>query len=138
MGVKFSTRNLGELRTEITHTPSGTVIETDAPTDNRGKGSRFSPTDLASASLASCMLTTMEIVMQKDGVDLHLTGARAAVEKIMSTEGPRRIERIVVALDMPPGVDPAHRPRLERIAHTCPVALSLNPNIQLDVTFNWA
>ena len=36
----------GHLRCKATHNQSGTSIETDAPTDNRGKGERFSPTDI--------------------------------------------------------------------------------------------
>ena len=51
----------GELRTVATHLQSGTIIETDAPTDNQGKGERFSPTDLTATSLAACMVTTMGV-----------------------------------------------------------------------------
>ena len=51
----------GDLRTELTHLQSGTVIENDAPTDNQGKGERFSPTDMLATSLGSCMITTMVI-----------------------------------------------------------------------------
>ena len=36
----------GSLRTEATHLRSGNTIITDAPTDNKGKGEAFSPTDL--------------------------------------------------------------------------------------------
>ncbi|MFN5324060.1 MAG: OsmC family protein, partial [Bacteroidota bacterium] len=49
----------GELRTRALHKPSGTEIVTDAPVDNKGRGASFSPTDLASTSLASCMMTIM-------------------------------------------------------------------------------
>ncbi len=41
----------GALRTEAKHLQSNTIIETDAPTDNQGKGERFSPTDLLATSL---------------------------------------------------------------------------------------
>lgn len=47
----------GSLRTEAIHLDSKNVILTDAPKDNQGKGEAFSPTDLMSTSLASCMLT---------------------------------------------------------------------------------
>ena len=99
MPVTFTTTYLGDLRTQITHGPSGTVIETDAPVDNHGKGERFSPTDLVTASLGSCMLTIMGIVAKRDGIDI--SGTSVAVEKHMTTELPRRIAKIVVAFTMP-------------------------------------
>ena len=37
---------IGDLRCEAEHLQSGTVMMTDAPTDNHGKGEKFSPTDL--------------------------------------------------------------------------------------------
>lgn len=136
MAVTFTTTYLGDLRTQITHGPSGTVIETDAPVDNHGKGERFSPTDLVAASLGSCMLTIMGIVAKRDGIDI--SGTAVAVEKHMTTELPRRIAKIVVAFTMPATVASEHRAKLERAAHTCPVALSLHPEIQQVVTFAWA
>ena len=135
MPVSFTTTYLGDLRTQITHGPSGTVIETDAPADNHGKGERFSPTDLITASLGSCMLTIMGIVAKRDGIDI--SGTSVAVEKHMTTELPRRIAKIVVAFAMPGSVVVDHRSKLERAAHTCPVALSLHPEIQQVVTFAW-
>lgn len=44
--VKMSAIYQGEKHCELTHTPSGSKIETDAPVDNNGRGERFSPTDL--------------------------------------------------------------------------------------------
>ncbi|HUM51614.1 MAG TPA: OsmC family peroxiredoxin, partial [Chitinophagales bacterium] len=52
---------LGELRTEMTHLQSGTVIFTDAPKDNHGKGEAFSPTDLVASALGSCMISIVGI-----------------------------------------------------------------------------
>ena len=135
MPVTFTTTYLGDLRTQITHGPSGTVIETDAPVDNHGKGERFSPTDLVTASLGSCMLTIMGIVAKRDGIDI--SGTSVAVEKHMTTELPRRIAKIVVAFTMSATVASENRAKLERAAHTCPVALSLHPEIEQVVTFTW-
>ena len=52
---------------------SGTVIETDAPTDNRGKGERFSPTDTVCVGLATCIITTMGIKANDMEIDLSDT-----------------------------------------------------------------
>lgn len=63
----------GQLRCECTHLQSGTVIETDAPTDNRGKGERFSPTDTVCVALATCIITTMGIKAQDMNIELANT-----------------------------------------------------------------
>jgi putative redox protein len=80
------------LRTELTHLQSGTVIENDAPTDNQGKGERFSPTDMLATSYGSCMITTMAI----RGADMHLNfdGTKVEITKIMSNDAPRRVSGI--------------------------------------------
>lgn len=135
MAVSFTTTYLGDLRTRVVHGPSGTVIETDAPVDNHGKGERFSPSDLVASSLGSCMLTIMGIVAKRDGI--RIEGTTAAVEKHMTAELPRRIAKIVVNFTMAAGIDPAQHAKLEKAAHTCPVALSLHPEIQQVVSFTW-
>ena len=84
MTVTFTTTYLGDLRTRMVHGPSGTVVETDAPVDNHGKGERFSPTDLVASALGSCMLTIMGIVAKRDGIVMN--GTVVAVEKHMTSE----------------------------------------------------
>ena len=135
MAVSFTTTYLGDLRTRMVHGPSGSVIETDAPVDNHGKGERFSPTDLVASALGSCMLTIMGIVAKRDGI--RLEGTAVEVEKHMTAELPRRIAKIVVRFTMAAGIDPAQRTKLEKAAHTCPVTLSLHPDIQQVVGFTW-
>ena len=130
--------DIGDLRTECTHLQSGTLINTDAPTDNQGKGQAFSPTDLVANALGTCIITTMAIFARRDGIDLK--GSEMSVTKVMSTEGPRRIVRIEVDLVLRTAEalpDDATRARLERIAHTCPVAISLHPDLVQDVKIRW-
>lgn len=127
----------GDLRTELTHLQSGTVIETDAPTDNHGKGERFSPTDLMATSYASCMITTMAI--KAADMNLNFDGTSINVTKIMSTDAPRRIAGIVTELNFTEKFTPSNeqKEQLIRIARNCPVEKSLHPDVQLTVTFNW-
>ncbi|HEV7348494.1 OsmC family protein [Telluribacter sp.] len=133
----IKTEYLGELRTEATHVQSGTAIITDAPTDNQGRGEAFSPTDLVAASLGSCMITIMGIAARRDGIDLK--GSDMEITKGMSADAPRRIVRIEVKLGMLTDreLTAEERARLERAAHTCPVALSLHPDITQAITFAW-
>ena len=123
----------GHLRTEATHSASGTVIQTDAPVDNHGRGEAFSPTDLVGTALGTCILTTMAIVAERHQVDL--VGASVKMEKIMTSEPPRRIAQLNVELHLPAALSARDRALLERTAHTCPVALSLNPEIRQEVRF---
>lgn len=125
----------GELRTGSVHLQSGKTIITDAPTDNNGKGEAFSPTDLLATSLGCCMLTIMGIVAKRH--ELQIEQARVDITKIMASN-PRRVSAIKVEFHMPPGTfTDKDRLLLENAAHTCPVALSLHPDIHQDVTFNW-
>lgn len=133
---------LGELRTDCTHLQSGTHINTDAPTDNQGRGEAFSPTDLVANALGTCILTTMAIFARRDG--LELKGSEMTVTKVMSSEPPRKIANIVIAITLraehdgkPILPDEPTRARLEKIAHTCPVAISLHPDLVQDVTIQW-
>ena len=126
----------GTLRTEAKHLQSSTTIETDAPIDNQGKGERFSPTDLLATCLGSCMLTIMGIKARDMNVDLIDT--KININKIMKAE-PRRVAGIHVHFNFPKNLhlDDKQKTILERAALTCPVAQSINPNIELDVQFNW-
>lgn len=126
----------GELRTTCIHLQSGSPFETDAPTDNQGKGERFSPTDLLATSLASCMLTTMAI-RAKD-LETTIRRIKVDVEKIMQAQ-PRRVSQINLTFHYPEGftLDDANKARLEEIAWTCPVKESIHPDIKLNVDFNW-
>ncbi len=124
-----------ELRTEAEHVKSGTVIYTDAPVDNHGKGEAFSPTDLLAASLGSCMLTLVGIAARNHGFSID--GTRLSINKIMA-ENPRRVAAIEVKMDFPGTNYPENQRRIiEHAALTCPVALSLHPDIRQDVVFNY-
>ena len=125
---------LGELRTSSIHINSGSEIISDAPLDNNGKGEAFSPTDTVANALASCMFTVMGIKARDMGV--YFKGSTAEVTKIMQAS-PRKIAKIVVVFNMVSDADDKARIILERTALTCPVHLSLNPDIEKDITFNW-
>lgn len=134
----IKTAYLGELRTQATHLQSGTQILTDAPTDNQGKGEAFSPTDLVAVALGSCMMTIMGIAARRDGLELQ--GSEMKITKVMSADAPRRIARVELEMKMLTDreLSDADRAKLIRAAHTCPVALSLHPDVVQDVTFSWS
>lgn len=125
---------LGDLRTSSVHLQSGTEILSDAPTDNHGKGEAFSPTDLLANALGSCMVSIMAI-KSKD-MNLDLVGTTVDVTKIMQSE-PRKIAKIEIVMNMSIAADEKSKTILERSAMNCPVLLSLNPDIEKAITFNW-
>jgi uncharacterized OsmC-like protein len=123
------------LRTTCVHLQSGSSIETDAPTDNKGKGERFSPTDLIATGLGACMITTMGI--KAETMDIALDGASVEVTKVMVSD-PRRIGKIIAHITIPNlGLDDKTKEILERVARTCPVERSLHPDLELDMSFTW-
>lgn len=122
----------GNLRVRNTHLKSEDTFLTDAPTDNNGKGEAFSPTDVVATALASCMLTIMGILAEREHIDLVGTGAN--VTKTMASN-PRRISKIEVQFTFPKNYDDSTKKKLENAALTCPVHHSLHPDIDKDIQF---
>lgn len=131
--VKIGIVYEGDLHCTLTHGPSGSVIVTDAPKDNMGKGEAFSPTDLTAAALGSCMLTVMGIVAKRHNIELK--GTTAEVVKEMASAPVRRIESMTVQIRMASGIPQDKRGMLEAAAHSCPVHKSLHPDVRVPVEF---
>ncbi|MEM7672918.1 MAG: OsmC family protein [Verrucomicrobiota bacterium] len=134
--VSISVKYEGELHCEAIHGPSKNTLSTDAPVDNKGRGETFSPTDLVATGLATCMATIMG--QQADTLGIDISGMEIDVDKIMSTERPRRIVALPVRIQMPIAYDEKTAKMMERAAHTCPVHHSIHPDIEVAVSFQWA
>jgi putative redox protein len=125
----------GELRTSALHVQSSRTLITDAPVDNQGKGEAFSPTDLLAAALGSCMLTIMGIAGREHGFGID--GTEARITKIMASD-PRRVSGVVLELFFPPNnYTEKQKKIIKRILETCPVALSLHPDLKQDVILHF-
>ena len=122
---------LGGLRTECRHLQSGTVIHTDAPTDNHGKGEKCSPTDLIATAYASCMISIIGIYCNEHGHSYE--HGKASVTKIMAAS-PRRIEQLVISMDLRGnGWSKETSEKIVRVAKACPVAKSINELIEVEL-----
>ncbi len=132
--VEMKGTYLGGKRCELLHSPSATKIQTDAPKDNQGQGAFFSPTDLLGVSLGSCMLTTMAIVAERDGINMD--GSRFTVLKEMAAS-PRKIAALHLRMEMASTVPVEHRDRLMQVGHNCPVARSLHPEVAVKTEWVW-
>src|SRR6184192_578011 len=133
--VNISVEYTGDLHCDATHGPSQSKIATDAPTDNKGRGEAFSPTDLVATALATCMSTTMGIKAEDLGLDLR--GMTVSVQKEMSKDAPRRIVGLPSEVHIPLPANSAHREALEQAALNCPVHKSLPAEINRPTKFFW-
>ena len=133
----ISTTYSGNLRTQAVHNASGNAIMTDAPVDNNGRGEAFSPTDLVCAALGSCMVTIMGMVAERNNIQLE--GTKMEITKKMAAD-PRRISEIVIIFNLPADITYSAKEKalLENAARTCPVALSLPPDLYQNVPFNYS
>ncbi len=135
MNLMAEVEYLGNLRTQAKHLKSGEKVITDAPTDNNGKGEAFSPTDLVSAALSSCMMTIMGMLAEREEIDLK--GLRSEVLKIMASN-PRKIGEIQITFYHPTlKATDVQKQKLKNAALTCPVALSLSDSVKQTVVFNF-
>lgn len=130
MGTKIDISYLGDFQTEITHGPTKSVITTDLPPDNGGKGRLFSPTDLFASSLGSCILTIMATVAERDGIDFK--GTSFETEKIMSAD-PRRIGEVKIKINFNSDVTEAQKKKLLSCVKACPVHRSLHPEVKVTI-----
>ena len=132
MSLEMTGRYLGLKKVEMVHDQSGSILITEAPKDNGGEGMSFSPTDLIGAAFASCVLTTIAIVAERNNISVD--GMHAKVEKHMQTE-PRRIGYLPLRVHLPRRLSEAERSRLEAAGRACPVKKSLHPDVQAEIEY---
>lgn len=129
------TTYLGDLRTEAIHVQSGNKIITDAPTDNRGKGEFFSPTDLVATALGSCILTIMGINAREQGFSID--GTIAKTTKIMASD-PRKIAEVIIEFDFTNrDYTEKQKALLNTLIKASPVPRSLHEDIKQTVSLKF-
>lgn len=124
---------MGDFHTEVKHSPSGSVIHTDAPKDHDGNGKDFAPTDLLASALGSCVITIMGIEAKRRGWELG--EIKIDAYKAMTSEGPRKVKSILLEIFMPSELDSQKIKVLQSTAEECPVKLNLEDSI--DIELNW-
>jgi putative redox protein len=135
MAVQIDCSYEGDLHCSAVHGPSGSTLSTDAPADNQGRAETFSPTDLVATALGTCLLTIMGIYARPRNI--RIEGARAVVQKEMTTAPPRRIAKLIVRLSLPATLNDKARGGLEQAARLCPVAASLHPDVAVELIFEY-
>ena len=130
MSVIITAKYLGDDKVELQHGPSGAVIVTDLPADNGGRGRAFSPTDLAAASISSCILSIMSKLAARESIKFE--GAGIEIEKHMQ-ENPRRISKFTGFINLPAGITARQRDMFLACVKACPVSRSLHPEIAVEL-----
>ena len=133
MSVFVSGKSVAPLKFKVAHEPSSGTLETSAPKDNGGDGSSFSPTDLLAVSLGSCSATVAELAARKHVIPLEAVSFR--VEKIMEA-APRRIGILRLQLSFKGNISKEQFSVLSEAARTCPVRLSLSPELVVEEEFS--
>ena len=86
-------------------------------------------------SLGSCMMTIIGIAARTHGFDVDGTALR--ITKIMA-DNPRRVGEVVVEFDFPKkNYSEKEKAIILHAAKTCPVALSLHPDLKQTVILNY-
>ena len=124
-------RYTGDLHCEAVHAQSGKLLQTDAPTDHDGLGESFSPTDLLATSLGTCILTIMGITAKRR--QWNISGATARVEKLMTQQGPRKIDCLRVYMQLPEQCSDDQQRLLRRMAEDCPVKRNLENALRIEL-----
>lgn len=123
------------LRCKCVQKESGAQIQTDGPSQFKGLGEHFSPTDLLAVSYPACILTVMGIRAQK--LKVALTGIKASVSKEMVDSPVRKITTLDVQVSCPVTFSDEIRKELEDAANHCPVHFSLATDMKKTITFTW-
>ncbi|MBM2813305.1 MAG: redox protein [Ignavibacteria bacterium] len=132
--VKIAVDYLGDLHCKVTHGLSGNSFMTDAPVDNKGKGEFISPTDLAGASIGSCVATIMGQLADTHNIDIK--GMKIIVEKQMVNQPFRRIGKLLLDITFPNKLDEHQFKILSNVVKTCPVTRSLSSEVELEYFFH--
>lgn len=132
--VKITATYTGQKHCQAEHEPSKSILQTDAPKDNQGRGESFSPTDLVATALGTCILTTIAIFAEKDGFDV--TNSRMSVIKEM-TPPPRRIASLKTIIEMPRSIPEDYREKIQTYANNCPVNKSLHPDVDTSIEIRY-
>ena len=124
-------RYTGDLHCDAVHAQSGKLLQTDAPTDHDGLGESFSPTDLLATSLGTCILTILGITAKRR--QWNISGATARVEKLMTQQGPRKIDCLRVYMQLPDQCSDDQQRLLRRMAEDCPVKRNLENALTIEL-----
>lgn len=129
---KFSIQLHDKGRCQIRHELADAEVITDLPPEYGGNGRSFSSTDLVSAALGSCVLTSIDGIFEREGYDPDKI--KISVIKTLSKD-PRMISAIRLEIAYPEKLGDVLTEEIERTIATSPVKRSLNDQIEIKALF---
>ncbi len=129
---KYAIRLQEKGRCIITHELNRSTVITDVAPEYGGQGRSFSSTDLVAAAVGSCLLTTIDKILERAGHDP--TKLEAKIDKVLS-ESPKQIKRIDVKVLYPEPLSNMLIKKMRKAAETCAVKRSLSPTVEISINF---
>ena len=113
--------------------PQHKVIGIDCP--YTGDGEEFSPANLLSISLGSCMLLAIGAVAARNKLDLN--GTELSVRFREEAKPFPHVASIDYVFDIPRHFDAVDMRRIENAADLCPIKSNIGENTKISVTYNY-
>lgn len=114
--------------------PQHKIVGVDCP--YTGDGAEFSPANLLSISLGSCMLLSIGTVAQRAHLDL--SGTTVTVHFKEEAKPFPHVSAIEYVIDIPRHFSAVDMRRIENAAELCPIKTNIGNNTDISVKFNYA
>ena len=129
---KFTVTLTSLERCHIQHELADAEIETDLPPEYGGQGRAFSSTDLVSAALGTCTITSIGKILEREGYDHRQL--KIEITKELS-QAPKMIKAIRLKIIHPQAFHENVIKKLNKAANSCPVKRSLNDEVQIEIDY---
>jgi uncharacterized OsmC-like protein len=114
--------------------PQHKIVSVDCP--YTGDGAEFSPANLLSISLGSCMLLSIGAVAHRAKIDL--SGTTVNVHFKEEAKPFPHVASIHYVVDVPHHLSAVDRRRIENAAELCPIKSNIGDNTEIKVKFKYA
>ena len=114
--------------------PQHKIVAVDCP--YTGDGTEFSPANLLSVSLGSCMLLSIGAVAQRAKLDLSGTTVTVRFKEVAKPFP--RVAAIHYVIDIPREFSAVDMRRIENAAELCPIKTNIGDDTEIRVKFRYA
>jgi uncharacterized OsmC-like protein len=117
-----------------TKEPEHKIVSVDCP--HTGDGAEFSPANLLSISLGSCMLLSIGAVAHRAHLDL--SGTTVSVRFKEAAKPFPHVAAIHYVVDIPRQLSAVDIRRIENATELCPIKTNIGDDTEITVKFNYA